>query len=103
MHVLVEYTDEEPHEILMLKDEHWGLLSKSSKSEPSRAGSAADRPGKEAKKKAEQEELEKVKLGDAELSSVLHFKHLGVMQSSDGGPLVAVNHRIAIFFKKDTC
>ncbi len=50
----------------------------------------------EAKKKAEQEELEKVKLGDLELSNVLHFKYLGVMQSSDGDSLVAFNHRIAI-------
>ncbi len=76
-------------------EEQWGLLSKSSKSEPSRAGYAAHRLVKEAKKKAEQEELEKVKLGNAELSNVLHFKDLGIMQSSDGDPLVAVNHRIA--------
>ncbi len=45
MHVLVEYTDEEPHELLMLENELWGLLLKSS-----RAGSAADRLVKEAKK-----------------------------------------------------
>ncbi len=73
-----------------------GLLSKSPKNELSRAESAVDRQLKEAKKKAEQEELEKVKLGDAELSNFLQFKYQGVMQSSDGAPIVAINHRISI-------
>ncbi len=48
---------------------------------------------KEAKKKAEQEELEKVKFGDPELPNVQLFKYVGVMHSSDGDSLVAVNHR----------
>ncbi len=47
-----------------------GVSCKSCKSEPSREGSAAHRLVKEAKKKAEKEELEKVKLGDAELSII---------------------------------
>ncbi len=54
MHVLVECTDEEPDELLMLKNEQWVLQSKSSKTEPFRAGFAADRLVKEAKQKAEQ-------------------------------------------------
>ncbi len=83
MNVLVEYTDEEPHQLLILKNEQCGILSKSPKSEPSRAGSAADRLVKEAKNKAK-------------LSNVPHFKYLGVLQSSDGDPFVAMNHRIAI-------
>ncbi len=70
MHAFVEYTEEEPHELLMLKNEKMGLLSKSSKSEPSRAGSAAYRLVKQAKEKAEQEDLEKVELGDADLSKI---------------------------------
>ncbi len=37
---------------------------------------------------------------DAELSNALHFKYLGVMTSSDGDSLVAVNHRIAIAWSR---
>ncbi len=55
---------------------------------------------KEVKNTAELEEFEKVNLGDAELSNVLHFKYLGVIQSSDGDSLVAVNHRIAIAWSR---
>ncbi len=55
---------------------------------------------KEAQKKAVQEVIEKVKLGDAELEIVLHFKYLGVMQSRDSDPLVAVNHRIAVAWSR---
>ncbi len=62
----------------------------------SRARSAVDMLVKDVKKKAEQEELEKVNLGDAELSNILHLKYLGVMQSIDGHSLIAVNHRTAI-------
>ncbi len=95
MHVFVEYSDEEPKELLMLKNEQWGLLSKSPERAPSRAGSAADRLVKEVKKRrAEQEELEQVKFRDAELSRVLHFKYLGVMQSSDGDPLLPSTTRL---------
>ncbi len=43
MHVSVEYSDEELHDLLKLKSEQWGLLSKSPKNAPLRAGSAAGR------------------------------------------------------------
>ncbi len=82
MHVSVAYSDEEPHEILKLKNEP-GVSVKSPKNAPWRARSEPDRLLKEAKKKAEQEELEEFKLGDVEFANVLHFKYLGVMQSSD--------------------
>ncbi len=59
--------------LLELKNEQWGLMSKPPKSAPSRFQSAGDRLMKEAKEKAEQEEFEKPKLRDTELSTVLHF------------------------------
>ncbi len=83
-------TRQEPHELL----KNGGLLSKSRNNVPSRAGSVAGKLVKEAKKNAEQEELEKVKLGQAELANILHLEYLGVMQSSDIDLLVAVYHRI---------
>ncbi len=60
----------------------------------SRAGSVADKLVKEAKRKAAQEQLENVRLGDEDLSNTLQFKYLGVMQSGDGDSLTPVNHRI---------
>ncbi len=55
---------------------------------------------KEVKNTAELEEFEKVNLGDARTFKRSHFKYLGVMQSSDGDSLVAVNHRIAIAWSR---
>ncbi len=46
----------------------------------SRAGHIVDNLVKEGKRKAVQEELEQVRLGEKELSSTLHFQHFGVMQ-----------------------
>ncbi len=38
------------------------------------------------KREAAQKRFERVKLGDEELTNVLHFKYLGVMKSGDGDP-----------------
>ncbi len=54
------------------------------------------RAGERAKRKATQENLEHVRLGEEDLSNTLHFKYLGVVQSEDGDPLVSVEHRIII-------
>ncbi len=68
-------------------NEQWGLVALPMPKAASRAGSIADKLVKEANKKAAQEELETVRLGEADLSTTLHFKYLGVMQSGDGDPL----------------
>ncbi len=77
-------------------NELWGLLSESPKNAPSRAGTAADRLPKDAKRRAEQVVLETFNLGGAELANARRSKHLGEMQSNHGETLVAVNHRIGI-------
>ncbi len=46
----------------------------------SEPGQKVDRLVNEAKKKADQEELEKVELGNEELGNVLHCKYLSVMR-----------------------
>ncbi len=92
--VSVEYFDDEPREPLCLANEQWGVVSLPKPKVASRAGSLADKLVKEAKRKAAQEQLDNVRLGDEELSNTLQFKYLGVMQSGDGDPLTPVNHRI---------
>ncbi len=94
MCVSVEYFDDEPREPLCLTDEQWGIVALPQPKAASRAGSAADQLVKAAKRKAAQEELNSVRLGEEDLSNTLHFKYLGVMQSGDGDPLAPVNHRI---------
>ncbi len=61
-----------------------------------RAVSAAEKIVKESKRKAAQEELEKVRLEQEDLQKVLHLKYLGIMQSGDGDPIVPVDHRMTI-------
>ncbi len=58
----------------------------------SRARSAADKIVNESKRKAAQEEREKVRIQEAYLQNVLHFEYLTVMQSGDGDPMAPVNH-----------
>ncbi len=87
MRVSVEFFDEEPREPLQLRNEQWGIVkTHPHQDEASRSGSVADRLVKQTKRKAPQERSERVKIGDEELTNVLHFKYLRVMQSGDGDP-----------------
>ncbi len=101
MRVSVEYFDDEPRESLQLTNEQWGIVKiHPHQDEPSRSCSVADRLVKQTKRKAAQERFERVKIGDEEISNVLHFKYLGVMQSGDGDPLVPVSHRIVLVWSR---
>ncbi len=84
MHVLFEYSDDESREPLCLAKEQWGSVALPQTNAASRAGSHADKLVKEAKRKAAQAHLEEVRLGEEDLSNILHFKYLGVVQSGDG-------------------
>ncbi len=95
MLVSVECFDGEPYEPLNLNKEQSGLVTGPIEVAPSRTGTTADKILKKGKAQAEQEKLDKVRLGNEELRNVLHFEYLGVLQSSDGDPLVPVNHQIA--------
>ncbi len=79
-----------------LPKEQWVLLPQQPQNVPSRTGSAADRLVKEAKEKATQEDLDGVKLEDAQVAGVRRLKYLGVMHAGDGNPVATVNHRVAI-------
>ncbi len=86
MCVSVEYFDDEPREPLCLANEQWGIVALPQPKAASRAGSVADKLVKAAKRKAAQEQLDNVRLGEEDLSNTLHFKYLGVMQSGRRRP-----------------
>ncbi len=58
----------------------------------SRARSATDKIVNEPKRKAAQEERQKIRIEEAFLQNILHFEYLAVMQSGDGDPMAPVDH-----------
>ncbi len=78
----------------IVNGEQWGLVCRPINNASSRAGSAADRLVRQKKEAEAQQELRKVLLSEVELTNVLHFKYVGVMQSGHGDPLTPICHRV---------
>lgn len=79
-----------------MTEEEWRIVAHPRCKVAARALTAPDRLVKEQKRKVAQDELERTRIFINELTNVLHFKHLGILQPGHRDPRVRANRRIAI-------